>query len=170
MKKIFFAFALQLAFIICCLSHAQADTLIPAVKPALVQHMLKIAQVPLEVVENSPDAPFPSSIYIPELAGSSVTIGFPAAGIQRQAPFYLEIDGAAATVMVGAHGGLKIIDGDSRVTASGIFSVIQCLISTILTTMQAIFYALFTFDILGMITAFFDGIRWIINCLLEIFL
>ena len=169
MKKTFFAFALQLAFIICCFSHAQADTAGFVVQPVLLQHLLKIAQVPAELIENSPDSPFPTSVYIPELKGSSVTIGFPASGIRRQAPFYLEIDGAAATVMIGAQGGLAIIDGDGRITATGIFSALDCIFSAIITMIDDFFYALLHFDFLGMLTAIFNGIHWIINCIFEIF-
>ena len=166
MRKTFFAAFIFLLIPFCNPTGCFAEHAQPAVNPSFFQCMIKAAGIHSEIISSDPDTGYSSSVYIPYLRGSSVTIFFPTAGLRRGAPFLLEIDGMLATVICTDDGKLTIWDGDRRMAAAGIFSTLECIFSAVLTALADLFDAILSLDILGILEAIVGGILSIINCII----
>ena len=77
----------------------------------------------------------------------------------------LEIDGMLATVSLNK-GRLSFLDGDRRIVEQGIFGTLDCIFNEVLTTLAAIFDAILSLDILGLIEAIVSGVLGVISCIL----
>ena len=143
---------------------AQAQTFDPSLKPALFQSSLKAAGIFSKRIVYDSDAGYTAGIYMPYFKGSAVTIGFPAAGLRLGAPFLLEIDGMAATVQFDADGKLKIIDGDQRVADSGVFGIIECILSNALESVGDLIDSIANLNIPGIVKAVVKLVFGILDC------
>ncbi len=166
MRKTFFAAFIFLLIPFYNPSGSFAEHAQPAVKASFFQSIIKAAGIQSEIISSDPDSGYPSSVYMPYLRGSSVTIGFPPGGLRPGVPFLLEIDGTLATVICTDDGKLTILDGDRRMAATGIFSTLECLFSAILTMLSNLFDAILSLDILGILESIVSGILSIINCII----
>lgn len=144
----------------------QAGSFEPVVQPALFQSALKAAGVFSERIVADSQTGDICSVYIPDLKGSTVTIGFPSSGLKPGKPFFLEIDGMQATVTCTGDGKMSLIDGDERIIATGIFGTLECLFNTVLTMLADVFDAILTLDILGFLEAIVSGILGVIICII----
>ncbi|MBN2107375.1 MAG: hypothetical protein JW832_08100 [Deltaproteobacteria bacterium] len=138
----------------------------PALHPSFFQGMLQATGVSCEIIASDPSAGCPSCVYIPDLKGSTVTIGFPVSGLLPGKPFMLEIDGMQATVAFAGSGSLLFVDGDERVSAAGIFGTLECLFNTILTMLAEAFDSILSLDILGFLESIVSGILGVIICII----
>jgi hypothetical protein len=150
--------------LICAAAPAQAQTWEPSLKPALFQSSLKAAGIFSERIASDPDTGYTAGIYMPNFKGSAVTIGFPAAGLRRGAPFLLEIDGMTATVQYDGDGTLKIIDGDQRVADSSVFGIIECILSNALESVGDLIDSIAHLNIPGIIQAVVKLVFGILDC------
>jgi hypothetical protein len=166
MRKTFFAATIFLLVPFCTPSGCFAEHAQPALKAPFFQSIIKAAGIHSVIISSDTDTGYPSSVYLPYLKGSSVTIGLPPDGLRRGAPFLLEIDGMLATVICTDDGKLKILDGDRRMAATGIFSTLECLFSAVLTMLANLFDAILSLDILGILESIVGGILSIINCII----
>lgn len=144
----------------------QARTFEPSLTPAFFQSALKAAGVFSEKIVSDPDTGYPHCVYIPDLRGATVTIGFPSTGLRRETLFLLEIDGMLATVICTDDGKLTILDGDKRMAATGIFGTLECLFNEVLTMLADLFEAIFSLNIVGILESIFGGIFGVIICIL----
>jgi hypothetical protein len=166
MRRKTFLFLVFLILSFCCAASAFAAHLSPAVQPAVFQRMIQAAGTYCEIIESDPDTEYPFSIYIPDLKGSTVTIGFPSTGLRPGMPFLLEIDGLQATVTCARDGKLSLVNGDERIVATGIFSTLECLFDTVLSMLANVFDSILSFDILGVLESIVSGILGVINCII----
>ncbi len=127
--------------------------------------MIKAAGAYSEIIASDPLTGYPCSVYIPDLKGSTVTIGFPSSGLRPGKPFLLEIDGMLATVSCTRDGKLSVVDGDERIAAAGIFGTLECLFSAVLTMLADVFDSILSLDILGVLEAIVSGILGVIICI-----
>jgi hypothetical protein len=93
-----------------------------------------------------------------------VLIGFPARGIGRDTPFFLEIDGITASVRL-SETGLALINGDERVTQQGVFGTLECILSEIIEMLDGIFDSILELDILGVLEYSVGGILGVVICI-----
>jgi hypothetical protein len=128
--------------------------------------MLQATGTNAEIIASDPATGYPSCVYIPDLKGSSVTIGFPASGVLPGKSFMLEIDGMQATVACAGDGRLRLVAGDERVRAAGIFGTLECLFNTILTMLAEVFDSILSLDILGFLESIVSGILGVIICII----
>jgi hypothetical protein len=77
------------------------------------------------------------AIYIPNLRGNDVLIGFPDTGIGRDVPFLLAINGEELMVEATG-GGLTVLEGDPSVLPADIGDFIDCLVENIVDLARAI--------------------------------
>lgn len=166
-RHCFLAGTLAAVLVFCAAQPAAASRPDAAVSPALFQRMLQLAGLDA-ALQPGPDEDFPALVTVQTAGCGSFALGFPAAGLQRRAPFYLAIDDAAALVELTEAGTPVVIDGDERVVASGILGFIACLLTTIAMMVVEIVTAALTLNILGILTAVFEGVIGIVTCVLQI--
>jgi hypothetical protein len=152
--------------LLCLSAPAQARTFELSLKPSVFQSILTAAGTYSEIIASDPDTGYSCSVYIPYIKGATVTVGFPSAGLRREAPFLLEINGIPATVTYSKAGKLAILDGDERMAATGIFGTLECLFSEVFTMVADFFAAIFSLNILGALEAIVSGILGVIICIL----
>jgi len=165
MKLIRFAVSLWCMLSLFCAAHACAGYSSPAMQPSVFHGMIKAAGTYCEIIASDPDTGYPFSVYIPDLKGSTVTIGLPAAGLGAGKQFLLEIDGIQATVTCTRDGKLSLVEGDERIIATGIFGTLECIFTAVLTMLADVFDAILSLDILGVLEAIVSGILGVIICI-----
>jgi hypothetical protein len=139
----------------------------PGISAALFQRVLQLVGLSV-TIQPGPNDDFPVLVTVQGIGKNAVSLGFPAGGLTKNSPFYLASDDAAALVQVGSDGALTVIDGDERITASGILGFIACLLTTIAYMIVDILTAVLSLNIVGILTAVFGGLVSILNCLLNI--
>ena len=166
MRRISFLTCLFCLFSFFCAAGAFAGHSSPALHPSFFQSMIQATGTYSEIIASDPATGYPSCVYIPDLQGSSVTIGFPASGLLPGEPFMLEIDGMQATVACTGDGRLSLVEGDERVIAAGIFGTLECLFNTVLTMLAEMFDSILSLDILGFLESIVSGILGVIICII----
>ena len=150
----------------CCFgTRSYAGLQPPGIQPPMFQSMIRAAGISSEIIESDPETGYPWSVYIADVKGSTVTIGFPSSGLKPGKPFLLEIDGMPATLTCTREGKLSLVDGDERIVAAGIFGTLECLFSTVLTMLADVFDSILSLDILGLIEAIVSGLLGVITCI-----
>jgi hypothetical protein len=108
-----------------------------AAQPVMTQLLLSSAGVETEAVELYRDDDISRAIYIPNLRGNDVLIGFPDAGIGRDVPFLLAINGEELMVEATG-GGLTVLEGDPSVLPADVDDFVDCLVNTIVDLVRSI--------------------------------
>ncbi len=152
-----------LAAVLLCLARpASAETLSAMpVKPGALRALLATAGIGSEMLQ--PDDAT-RSIHIPDLKGSDVIIGLPAAGILQGKTFSLEIDGMTALVRYTQDAGLGVVAGDSRIESVEAFGTVSCILTSVFEMVLNIVKNALTVNVLGILTAVFNGVLNIIGC------
>ena len=109
-----------------------------AMQPAMTQMLLTMAGLETDAVELSRDDDISRAIYIPDVRGNDVLIGFPDAGIGRDVPFLLSINGEELIVEATAGGALNVLEGDPAVLPADVGDFIDCLVNNIVDLARAI--------------------------------
>lgn len=160
------SFVAILSFIIVCVcGTVGAAGPEAAVHPCIFQQALRAAGLEAKLIGQDEDSDYPMSLYIADLKGSSVTIGFPSAGLQRGKPFMLIIDEYPATVQCTAEGQLVVVDGDQNIAATGIFGIVGCILQTVFNMVSNILSAAVHLNILGILESVIDGVLTLISCI-----
>jgi len=161
-KSTAFIFAL-VAFVVCTEQFAYAGKTSASIQPKFLQASIKSAGIQSEIVLSS-DAVFSRNLYIPDLKGSTVTIGFPATGLVPGKSFSLEIDGMMALVTYTHDRKLEVAAGDSRIETAGAFGLVSCILTSVFDMVEGILKNTATLNIFGIISAVFTGVINIIGC------
>ena len=106
---------------------AQEKRAIPA---PLLQKVLNGTGLEAEIVTLNRDDDYAKGIYIENIKGYTVLIGFPKRGISKETPFLLSIDGEEALVTL-SEGMLKTIDTDAAFIPAGIDDMIECIMDAV---------------------------------------
>jgi hypothetical protein len=109
-----------------------------AMQPGMTRMLLSVAGVETDSVVLSRSDDISRAIYIPNVRGNEVLIGFPDAGIGRDVPFLLAINGEELLVESATGGGLTVLDGDSSVLPADVGDFIDCLVNNIVDLARAI--------------------------------
>lgn len=107
---------------------AQGERAIPA---PLLQKVLNGTGLEVEIVTLNRDDDYAKGIYIENIKGYTVLIGFPKRGILKETPFLLSIDGEEALVTLSEEGMLKTMDTDAALIPAGIDDMIECILATV---------------------------------------
>lgn len=109
-----------------------------AAQPAMTQLLLSSAGVETEAVELYRDDDISRALYMPNVGGNEVLIGFPGAGIGLEVPFLLVVNGEELTVKVTAAGELTVLEGDPSVLPADVGDFVDCLVNTIVDLVRSI--------------------------------
>jgi hypothetical protein len=109
-----------------------------AMQPGMTQMFLSVAGVETDAVVLSRGDDISRALYIPNLRGNDVIIGFPDAGIGLDVPFLLSINGEELMVEATTGGGLAVLEGDPTVLPADIGDFIDCLVNNIVDLARAI--------------------------------
>lgn len=165
MKKNFFYAGFAACLLLLCGSvPTQAGPCEPALQTAFFQSALKAAGVASERIASDSVNGYSGFVYMPDFKGSEVTIGFPSAGLRRGTPFLLAIDGMAALVQYSADGKLAIVGGDRRIAGSGVFDIIECILSNALESVGDLIESIAHLDVAGIIKAVAQLVFGILDC------
>jgi len=164
MKKCTAVLFLLFVSVFCSAQFAHAGTTPAFIKPQFLQASLKSAGIASEYILSS-DADYSRSLYIPSLKGSSVTIGFPAAGLLPGRPFLLEIDGVTALVTFTRDRKLGVVSGDSRIENVEAFGTVGCILTSVFGMVEDILNNVSELNIFGIVAAVFTGVMNILGCL-----
>ena len=159
-KIVLLSVLLTVVFCIPSFSHAGPPDV--SLTPGLFQKVLGAAGIRSDIL----DAEAGTSVVIDDLKGALVVIGFPEEGLRRNRAFYLEIDGYGAVVELDEEDSLVILEGDERISQTGILGIIECLVSTVINTITSVIDELLNLQILEAITSLINGIIGIIVCIL----
>ena len=102
-----------------------------AVQPGMTQMLLSMAGVETESVVLSRADDISKALYIPNVRGNDILIGFPDAGIRQGAPFLLTVNGEDLMVKVTGGGQLAVLEGDPHVLPADVGDFIDCLVNNI---------------------------------------
>jgi hypothetical protein len=130
-----------------------------AMQPGVAQLFLSAAGVETDAVVLSRGDDIRRALYIPNLRGNDVLIGFPDAGIGLDAPFLLAINGEELMVEATS-GGLAVLEGDPAVLPADIGDFVNCLVDNIVDLARAIIQI----DIGGII----GNVLQIVGCIFQI--
>jgi hypothetical protein len=125
------------AMMVCCTVPAGASMRGHEMQPAMTQMLLLAAGVETDSVVLTRGDDISRAIYIPNLRGNDVLIGFPDTGIGRDVPFLLAINGEELMVEATG-GGLTVLEGDPSVLPADIGDFIDCLVENIVDLARAI--------------------------------
>jgi len=109
-----------------------------AAQPAMTQLLLSSAGVETEAVELYRDDDISRALYIPDVGGNDVLIGFPGAGIGLEVPFLLVVNGEELMVKVTAAGELTVLEGDPSVLPADVGDFVDCLVNNIVDLVRSI--------------------------------
>ncbi len=109
-----------------------------AAQPVMTQLLLSSAGVETEAVELYRDDDISRALYMPNVGGNEVLIGFPGAGIGLEVPFLLVVNGEELTVKVTAAGELTVLEGDPSVLPADVGDFVDCLVNTIVDLVRSI--------------------------------
>lgn len=129
--------AFCLAMIVCCSMPAEAARAGYAMQPGMTRMLLSVAGVETDSVVLSRADDISRALYIPNLRGNDVLIGFPDAGIGRDVPFLLAINGEELMVEATG-GGLTVLEGDPSVLPADVGDFIDCLVNNIVDLVRSI--------------------------------
>lgn len=130
-----------------------------AMQPGVTQMLLSAAGVETDAVVLSRGDDIRRALYIPNLRGNDVLIGFPDAGIGLDVPFLLSINGEELMV-AATSGGLEVLEGDPAVLPADVGDFVSCLVSNIVDLARAIIQI----DIGGII----GNVLQIVGCIFQI--
>jgi hypothetical protein len=130
-----------------------------AMQPGLTQMFLSAVGVETDAVVLSRGDDINRALYIPNLRGNDVLIGFPDTGIGLDVPFLLAINGEELMVEATS-GGLAVLKGDPAVLPTDVGDFIDCLVNNIVDLARAIIQI----DIGGII----GNVLQIVGCIFQI--
>ena len=102
-----------------------------AVQPEIAQLLLTMAGVETELIALSREDDFNRAIHIAGVRGNDILIGFPDAGIRKEVPFLLALNGEELIVELAEQGELEVLSGNPEVIPAGITDFIGCLVNSI---------------------------------------
>lgn len=126
------------ALLMCISMPAEAAPAGYAMQPGMTRMFLSMAGMETDAVVLSRNDDISRALYIPNLRGNDVVIGFPDAGIGLDVPFLLEINGEELIVEATAEGELHVLEGDPAVLPADIGDFINCLVDNIVDLVRAI--------------------------------
>lgn len=126
------------ALLVCVAMPAGAAPGRYAMQPGMTQMFLSVAGVETDAVVLSRGDDISRALYIPNLRGNDVLIGFPDAGIGLDVPFLLAINGEELMVEATTGGGIAVLEGDPSVLPADIGDFIDCLVNNIVDLARSI--------------------------------
>lgn len=130
--------AFCVALLMCISMPAESAPARYAMQPGMTRMFLSIAGMETDAVVLSRNDDISRALYIPNLRGNDVVIGFPDAGIGLDVPFLLEINGEELIVEATAGGGLGVLQGDPTILPADIDDFVSCLVNNIVDLARAI--------------------------------
>ena len=109
-----------------------------AAQPAMTGLLLSSAGVESEAVELYRDDDISRALYIPDVRGNEVLIGFPGAGIRLAVPFLLVVNGEEFTVEVTSDKQLDVLEGDPSLLPADVGDFVNCLVNNIVDLVKSI--------------------------------
>jgi hypothetical protein len=100
--------------------------------------LLSSAGVETEAVELYRDDDISRALYIPDVRGNEVLIGFPSAGIRLAVPFLLVVNGEEFTVEVTSDKQLDVLEGDPSLLPADVGDFVNCLVNNIVDLVKSI--------------------------------
>jgi len=126
------------AVLLCFSNPAGASQGWHEVQPGMARIFLSMAGLETDSVALDRGDGIQRALYIANLKGNDVLIGFPDAGIGRDVPFLLAINGEELTVEASAQGELNVLEGDPAVLPTDVGDFISCLLGNIVDLVRAI--------------------------------
>ena len=137
-----------------------------AVQPEIAQLLLAMAGVETELIALSREDDFNRAIHIAGVRGNDILIGFPDAGIGKEAPFLLAYNGEELIVKLTGQGALEVIEGNPQVIPASITDFIGCLVNSIADLVGDILEC--GVSPLCLIGVVFNGVFRILGCIFSI--